>query len=226
MSLILSLLWHPDSADKQLTAVAEADIRGLDVLIAQRGTELSNLAPSLKLPLIELCLPTLKLLSSEQYDRFKRLLLQFIRADGRIDLFEWCLFQLVRHYLDPEFVAVRPSKPRYNKLAKVSDSLAVALGTLATLGEGDTLAAFQRGATSLNMALTLPAVDQMGVQAFSKAVDQLANCYPLLKVDILKAMAEVAKEDGSICHREMTLVKAIAAVIDCPIPSSMLPRAD
>lgn len=223
MALTLGLLWHEETGPTQRQALIDANIRGLDLLVAQHGRDLSSLAPELKLPLIELCLPTLKSLSASQYQQYKRLLLQFIRADGRIDLFEWCLFQLVRHYLDPEFVAVRRSKPRYDNFKQVNVALSTALGTLATLGQSATEAAFERGARSLELDLTLPPSDALDVRQFSKAIDQLADCYPLLKVRILKAMAEVARHDGQVCPRELTLIKAIAAVIDCPVPTRMLP---
>jgi uncharacterized tellurite resistance protein B-like protein len=36
-------------------------------------------------------------------------------------------------------------------------------------------------------------------------------------------MAEVASADGSVSAAELTLIKAIAAVIDCPVPDAMLP---
>ena len=134
MSLLLALLWHPQQDSKQMQCVCEANIRGLEGMVAQRGRELSGLAPELRLPLIELCLPALKTLSVEQYTAFKGLLLSFIRADEQIDLFEWCLFQLVRHYLDPEFMQVKPAKPLYKNLSIVPAELSIALGTLAYLG--------------------------------------------------------------------------------------------
>ena len=222
MSLILALLWHDEEQSKQIDAVHAADIRGLEGMVAQRGRELADLPVELRLPLIELCLPALKTISPDQYTTFKHLLLQFIRADGRIELSEWCLFQLVRHYLDPEFVRVKPSKPRFASLEKVSESLATALGTLAALGREETEIAFQRGATELELTLELPPTDALDVRSFSKAVETLADCYPLLKVSILKAMATVAAHDGEICSQELTLVKAIAAVIDCPVPNQFL----
>jgi len=223
MSLVLALLWHADTAEAQAQAVQAAEIPGLEGMVAQRGRELAALAPELKLPLIEMCLPTLKGISATQYERFKRLLLQFIRADQRIDLFEWCLFQLVRHYLDPEFTRIKPARPRYGALAELDHSLAIALGTLAALGSEDTAQAFARGAEVLNRPLQLPPIAELGVQPFSKAIDQLASAYPLLKVSILKALASVAAHDGRVCPQELTLIKAIAAVIDCPVPNHMLP---
>ena len=68
----------------------------------------------------------------------------------------------------------------------------------------------------------MPAAEAMGVQQFGKAIEQLANCYPLLKVTILKALIKVAEQDGQISPRELTLIKAIAAVMDCPLPNQVL----
>ena len=116
-------------------------------------------------------------------------------------------------------------RAQFAKLEQVSTSLAIALGTLAQLGKTDTETAFQSGTTVLNLPLTLPQQEQLGVQEFGKAVDQLAGCYPLLKVTILKALAKVAEQDGEISSREVTLIKAIAAVIDCPLPNNVLEAA-
>ncbi len=223
VALMLGLLWREPVAADLNTILSQGQLPGLEHLVAQRGREVSQLDASLRLTLVELCLPTLKSLSYEQYRNFKSMLLQFIRADGRVDLQEWCLYQLIRHYLDPAFGPVRNSKPRYRSLTKVKPALEIALGTLATLSHGYTERAFARGANSLQIQLVCPPIDALGVQAFGKAIDTLADCYPLLKVSLLKAMAEIASADGSVSATELTLVKAIAAVIDCPVPDSMLP---
>ncbi|MDG1065677.1 MAG: M48 family metallopeptidase [Luminiphilus sp.] len=221
MSLLLALLWHENTPKKQRAAIREAKISGLEALVVQRGRELQNLKPELRLPLIELCLPTLKTLSSPQYNQFKGLLINFVKADGQIELFEWCLYQLVRHYLDPHFIK-RSSKPQYAELKVVSEPLTVALGTLALLGHGDTDTSFALGAQVLDLPLVMPAVEAMGVQQFGKAIEQLANCYPLLKVTIIKALTRVAEQDGHISPKELTLIKAIGAVMDCPLPNQVL----
>jgi hypothetical protein len=132
---------------------------------------------------------------------------------------------LVRHYLDPQFLNVRSSRPKYAKLSKVKEELETALGTLALLGSESPKDALARGADILEMNLTMKPADALGVTEFSKAVHELAQCYPLIIVTILKAMAAVAGHDGHISGRELTLIKAIAAVIDCPVPTSALPVA-
>jgi hypothetical protein len=224
MALLLSLLWQDNDAQAaQQAALIEANIRGLPDLVAQFGRELAEMPRPLKLPLMELCLPTLKQISPGQYETFKQLLLQMIKADGRIALEEWCLYQLVRHYLDPEFVQVTPSRPKHKTLGTVADSLCTVLGTLALQCDANPEQAFKRGVEVLELPLIMPPVAQLGVGDFSQAVKVLADCYPLLKVTILKALATTAAHDGVVNPDELMLIRAIAAMIDCPVPDHMLP---
>jgi hypothetical protein len=68
--------------------------------------------------------------------------------------------------------------------------------------------------------LTLKPLPECSVSAFSEAVHQLADCYPLLKPRILKAMAAAAGDDGSVSPVEREIVVAVAAVMDCPLPDA------
>ena len=61
---------------------------------------------------------------------------------------------------------------------------------------------------------------------FSDSVDSLAERYPLLKVSVLRAIAAVAADDGFVSDIEITLVKAMAASLDCPVPDAMLEAND
>jgi uncharacterized membrane protein YebE (DUF533 family) len=46
----------------------------------------------------------------------------------------------------------------------------------------------------------------------------LADCYPLLKPRLLKAMAFAAGSDGQISGTEQEILASMAAVMDCPVP--------
>ena len=143
----------------------------------------------------------------------------------KVDLDEWCLYQVIRHYLDPEFRQVTPSKPRYRKAAQVQDALATVVSVLAWHGhedEKDRLAAFTRGVESLGLYnLKMRPLEECGVSEFSKAVNKLADSYPLLKPRLLKAMAKCASHDGVLSPREVEILVAVAAVMDCPVPASI-----
>ena len=46
----------------------------------------------------------------------------------------------------------------------------------------------------------------------------MADCYPLLKPRLLKAMALAAGSDGRLNPAEREIIASMAAVMDCPVP--------
>ena len=226
MALVLALTWDPPHEVSQWRALETIPIEGLADTVRRCCEPLRSRAVEQRLALLELCLPALRGLSTEQYRVFRGLLLEWINADGRTTLEEWCLFQVVRHFLDPEFLGTRPASPKHKSLNAVADDLAIVLGTMACLTEEDTDRAFNRGSDMLKLQLRLPEVSDLTVANFGDAVESLAECYPLLKVSVLKAVAVVAADDGVISNIEMTLVKAMAATMDCPVPDAMLEAND
>ena len=203
----------------QLALIDAAAVTGLGGLVHTLSPGVRELGAPKRLPLLEMCLPALKSMSLAQYRQFKNTLLGLIRADARTELYEWCLYQLIRHYLDPEFIQVRASRPRHASLQKVAPQLRIVLSVLAYEGSGETVAVFRLGADALGFdTMTLLPRDQCGVTAFSKAVNELADCYPLLKPRLLKAMALSAGADGSLSPVEREIIASMAAVMDCPVP--------
>ena len=84
----------------------------------------------------------------------------------------------------------------------------------------DTPEAFRRGADSLGFtAMTLEPGRPGDVADFSRAVRELADCYPLLKPRLLKAMCLAAGHDGTLSPVEREIIASTAAVMDCPLPS-------
>jgi len=52
-------------------------------------------------------------------------------------------------------------------------------------------------------------------------VHELADCYPLLKPRLLKAMSLAASSDGQLSPVEREIIASMAAVMDCPVPMSL-----
>jgi hypothetical protein len=204
----------------QLNIIAKAGITGLDTLVNTLYPGVRTLGAPRRLPLLEMCLPALKSMSPAQYRVFKNILVQLIRADQRTELHEWCLFQLVCHYLDPEFIHVKPSRARHRKLRNVASPVQAVLSVLAHEGSGESQAVFRLGADTLGFTdMTILPREQGSVAAFSRAVHELADCYPLLKPRLLKAMTLAASSDGKLSPAEREIIASVAAVMDCPVPS-------
>ncbi|TDG12844.1 peptidase M48 [Seongchinamella unica] len=220
-AITCALLMNPqgDIYQRQMAVLQESETQGLAELAHTLFPAVAELGAPRRLPLLELCLPALKSISFKQYRRLKTTLLRLIQADARTELHEWCLYQLVRHYLDPEFIQVKPSRSRYKRLGKVAPQLQVSLSVLAHEGGGHSDTVFRLGADELGLGnLTLLPPEQCSVAAFSRAVHDLADCYPLLKPRVLKALAMAAGEDGQLTPEEKEIIAAMAAVMDCPSP--------
>ena len=225
-ALVFALLLSDDEQvkAKQLEYIKQAEIPGLGIQTLEFAPQIAQLDKTHRLPLLELAIPVLKAMSQQQYKRFKKILLLLIRADARFEMFEWCLYQLVRHYLGAEFEDSKPSQPIYKKAEQVADSYQLVLSMLAHHGHGDsdektTTRAFGRGANAAGLyTLELLPVSQCSLDEFVKAVNKLANCYPLLKPRLLKGLAQCVQHDGKITVEEKEMLSAIAAVMDCPMP--------
>lgn len=222
-ALVFALLMSadPELSQRQMSIVDEAEVAGLSNLVSTLTPGILQLTAPQRLPLLEMCLPALKSTSAPQYRRFKNTMMKLIQADARTDLYEWCLFQLVRHYLDPEFIRVKPSRPRYRSLQKVLHHVRVVLSVLAHEGGDDADSVFRIAADELAFTtLAIMPRDQCSITSFSKAVYELADCYPLLKPRVLKAMTLAASYDGFLSAPEREIIASMAAVMDCPLPSA------
>ena len=98
----------------------------------------------------------------------------------------------------------------------------VVLSVLAHEGSGETEVVFRLGAHELGFtSMVILPREQGSVAAFSKAVHELADCYPLLKPRLLKAMTLAAGADGRLSPVEREIIASMAAVMDCPVAMSL-----
>jgi hypothetical protein len=220
-ALVFALLLGDEPAvrQKQLEIIASAGVTGLELLVHTLSPGVIALGAPRRLPLLELCLPALKAMSTAQYRVFKQTLTLLIQADAQLMLHEWCLFQLLRHYLDPEFVKTKPSRPRFRSVQQVASSVQTVLSLLAHESSAESGRVFRLGMDSLGLTdRSLLPREQCSVTAFSRAVRTLADCYPLLKPRLLKAMGLTAAGDGDLSAVEWEIITSTAAVMDCPAP--------
>ncbi|MDH3995054.1 MAG: peptidase M48, partial [Gammaproteobacteria bacterium] len=220
-AIIYSLLIseHESVRRTQWDIIEAAGIKGLPELAYTLHPGVRELGAPRRLPLIEMCLPALKSMSLVQYHLFKDTLLGLIRADEQTELHEWSMFQVIRHYLDPEYILVKASRPRFSKLRKVAYHVRVVLSVLAHEGSGASGEVFRLAADELDFtSMAILPREQCDVAAFSNAVNELADCYPLLKPRLLKAMALAAGADDQLSPTEREIIVSMAAVMDCPVP--------
>lgn len=93
------------------------------------------------------------------------------------------------------------------------------LSILAYEGSGESQSLFRLGADTLGFTeMAILTQKHANVEAFGLAVHELADCYPLLKPSVLKAMTVAARSDGTLSPMQREIIASVAAVMGCPMP--------
>lgn len=175
---------------------------------------------SKRLPLIDKAIPALKLLSPDQFTEFKQLLIKLVQADGKIDLFEWCLYRMILQYLNPTFGKAKPIKAKYGNAKKIASEIETVLSFVANHGHDsleDSLASFEIAISTAGFeGLRLQAKTD-SFKSFNVALSTLTQAYPHIKGRIMKALAACVQAQG-VETVERELVQTIAALLECPTP--------
>jgi Zn-dependent protease with chaperone function len=176
-----------------------------------------------RLTLVALACPALMTMSREQYERFVADVIALIRADRRIDLFEWVLHRTLLKALKPHFEGARAPTVRYESLAAVRPQVAETLSALARAG-GHAIAAqraaFDAGVKAVELDLEFVPSEDVNFARLNDALRELQSLHPLAKPRLIKACAACALADG-VTPTERALLIGIAATLDCPLPPDL-----
>ncbi len=232
-ALVYYLLLDTDVklADEQMawlqTNADAAVFTALQGLIERRPV----ISAEIRLPLVCLCLPVLRQLSTEQYTPFRRNLQALVQTDGKTSLWEWVLQRVVLQQLD----AVLQPHSRFHhrshhSLQQLAPQCAVLLAFLIQVGrqaEGGESAAFAKASEKLGLPdLVIPATAQLSIASVNGALDALLALKPLQKPAFLKACAVAICADGVATVQELEIFRTIAIALDCPMPPLPLSKLE
>lgn len=176
---------------------------------------LLHLDPGQRLPLLDLAMPALKQLDTQGFTALRENMALLIKFDGKVKLLEWTLLRIVERNL-------RPGSAKIGNvaLAELEEPAAVLLAFLARAsetGDAQTGQAFADAWSGLPFApRSLPAAGQL--RELEAALKKLEQLRPLQKPQLLKAMARCVEQDGHINVSEAELMRAVADILDCPMP--------
>ncbi len=175
-----------------------------------------------RLALIDMALSSLRQLSKKQYQLFKKNLDALIGMDEKISLFEWVVQKIVTHHLDRIFETGRSAEKNRLTLNKTQHACAVLLSFLAHAGRQQSLAerhAFEQGKQQLgDFNIALQEKETLNLKTLNQSLDQLVQLKPLEKPRLLKACAACITADRMVTTTESELLRAIADILDCPMP--------
>ncbi len=179
---------------------------------------INQLKQHLKLPLIELTIPTLKQLSDEDKKNLLACSSLLMSADHKIEPFEFFLYALLRKHLshkDASFSSKTIKK--YKPLLSDIQYLIAILGQASEHFDTKILANTMK---SFDAAWTVPGtLPSYNANLLNKALQRLNQLTPLLKRPLMQTLAEIIQQDGQINTTEIELLRAVAIYLECPIPT-------
>lgn len=220
----LLLADDPDTRTEQLDLLAAR----AEPAAYQRTRELAGAVaacpPQVRLPLLDLALPALGQLSIGRYEQFLAAVVALIRADRRIDLFEYALERLLRAHLDSRFHPERRTTTHYYRLDRLGGECSLLLSALAHSGQvrpEEAARAFAAGTGELPAGLEgLELLDRSacGMEAIDRALGELDRTSPPLKRRLVRAATATVAFDHRVTVPEGELLRAIADSLGCPVP--------
>ena len=224
-ALVLGLVLSADPAvrSRQSESVASGTGAGTARILSDLDPGLRQLGGDGRLPLLQLALPALAQHGHAAIDRLVTTLDELVHADQRVSVFEYALQKVLIHHLA---LYRRPAGPAVtlHRLAAAAEPVALVLSTLAwqgSRGGAAAQAAFAAGADGLDGRpgrLTLRAPQDCSLDRLDAALEQLTRASGAIKRDLLTAAGRVVTADGQVTVEETELLRAIAAVLDCPLP--------
>ncbi|MEZ4703604.1 MAG: M48 family metallopeptidase [Bdellovibrionota bacterium] len=183
------------------------------------------LGPNARMPLLDLCLPSLEKLTKSDYILFAKTLDALISADQKLSLFEAILLTIIKRHLRPRFFPRKSSGVRYRTFRPIQAELVDLISCLVVEGQDQD---HQEQAFALAMKQLSPRGEfrfnphANVAQRVYEVLSVLESCAPLLKQEILRSCCVAIFFNHQLNWKEGELLRAVADSMACPMPNVAL----
>lgn len=177
-----------------------------------------------RLPIVEMVQSTLTEMSPQQYETFRVAVDELVKADGKIDLFEFMLQRVLIDHLDRIMYGKKPPVIKHQSMDAVLPECGALISCLARVGhseEDETARAFQQAMDQIQTGKPKPSLlprADCSLKVVNSSLEKLSHGSARVKKSLLNAAMTCIAADGKVTVEESELVRAIADSIDCPIP--------
>jgi Zn-dependent protease with chaperone function len=204
---------------ESLGAESEAQVR--DLLGIQ-----PKLAPTLRLPLLELSFPAIRRHPEDELVALMKLVERLIGADDRVDLFEYVLARLLNREIEQALSPSRKPPGGSKKLDARADAVADLVGIVALHGHpGDAdgaVAACRRALAGVD-GIEPPDPAQLR-GGWQSRLDEIFRDLRALSMDARRRLIEIlmrcARHDREVNVAEYELLRLVAGMLRVPLPAA------
>jgi Zn-dependent protease with chaperone function len=188
---------------------------------------LAELGSAMRMPLLDLAMPSLKALSKEQTKDMLTIVRQLIFADQKINQAEFILQTVLYRRLSEH--SGRAVVVRYHSLSSLKNEVVLLLALMAkTHGQGklgEDARCFmlaQQVLSDFELSVeAMPSLEKLDYLEVKFALDKLNQLTPLKKPFLIRALMLIAEGDANLSSADQDLLRCICAAIDSPVPESL-----
>ncbi len=195
--------------------------------------EISSLRAELRLPLIDLAVPALKTLSEKQYIVFRKNVRNLVKADRKMDLFEYSLQHVLMRHLEAHFGFGGKNLLTVHSISRVGEEISCILTLLARQGhidESDARRSFTNAVRTFSEKdrkyFNFLSEKRCGLKGFDHALKQVRQAAMPIKESLISACLECIVSDDKVTIREAELFRVIAEALNCPVPPWLTLRSE
>ena len=169
------------------------------------------------LPILELCIPTLKKLSPNETESFLKMTEYLSKVDGEIDFTEASFLAILQKHLTPGMVSGAETS-----LSHSWEHIKMVLASLAHEGQEDESSANQAYQSALEILhsrdFKIQSRSLLDGKSLIRSLHQISRLKPLDKKLFIEASLACIEHDGQVTVSEVHMFRAIGESLDCPVP--------
>jgi Zn-dependent protease with chaperone function len=220
---------NPAEKKKQMALLSRSATPMLLRQLELVDKSVQNLAPELKLPVLDLSLPTLRQMSPEQFAIFQNHLQLLMEADQKVTIFEFSLKEIISHRLEAAFNRAAP-KILYRNITQLAENAVALLAALSQAGQKGKEAAGEAFRSAISVLpireknMELP--EKVSFHALHEALERFSQASPGVRKTMFDSCCQTVLFDGKVSVHEAELLRAIAYAVDIPVPPFMAKASD
>ncbi len=218
--------------ERQLGIVRESLGAERAKLIESYHAELARTGAEYRLPILVVAFPALKLRPEPHLTYLVELTRRLIEVDGEVDLYEYCFYRVLgtnlKQAIDPVSTA-RPTKINKRSIQQAAVNLLWIVADYGHDSDTATRNAFAAGTAEFgSWAATVDAqlAGRPLVDALDESLDTLQGLRSGGRKTLLKGISAVVTHDHKLSIAEAELIRAICAMLDCPLPPILVFKSD
>ena len=207
--------------EAQLKALRSATSPDIVELTIRLSRPMQKLDTRVRLPLVDMSLPSLRAMAKSQYSEFTQAFTQLVEADQRLGLFEWTLHRVLLRHLRPQFDEAAAPQIAYYGLQRLAAPCSVLLSALAYAGNSadEAREAFDEAANHLpKVRLEFLPASACGLLELDAALTELVKVAVKHRERLIDACAAAICADEQVKVREAELLRGISDMLNCPMP--------